>query len=58
MTPLSNIFLEWQILLDNKNKEIEELREEHKRRDAELDKQLAAAETTKAASANVTAFTD
>ncbi len=40
-------------MLDSKNKEIEELKEEHKRRNAELDKQLAAVETIKTASADV-----
>lgn len=39
--------------MDSKNKEIEELKEDHQRRSAELDKQLAAAETTKAATADV-----
>ena len=40
-------------MLDSKNKEIEELKEKYKRRDAEVDKQLAAAETIKTASADV-----
>ena len=43
----------WQTLLEAKNKEIEELKEDFKRRDAELDKRLAAVETTKAESADV-----
>ncbi|KAG0575621.1 hypothetical protein KC19_5G017700 [Ceratodon purpureus] len=41
-----------QTLLEAKNKEIEELKEDFRRRDAELDKRLAAVETTKADSAD------
>jgi hypothetical protein len=40
-------------LLDSKNKELEQLKEEHTRRDAELGKQLATAEAIQAASADV-----
>jgi len=53
MRQLSDEFRNWQALMDIKNKEIEELKDDHLRRNAELDKQLAAAETTKAATADV-----
>jgi len=50
---LSNEFPDWQALMDRKNKEIEEVKEDYLRRNAALDKRVAAAETTKAATADV-----